>query len=633
MPLKVLLEVERLVVQASLVAAGIEVDVVRMGLDGILLVLQRVCARDQEDRVLAAHLADLGGIDELAPLDLHVLRAGGGLPVRLAERGLMDGLVADHLGDLLVGGVRLAAQEERRVAAVDDRLGILVIARIELCHGLQDDRDRDVARAGDRDGLLDVRQLADVGELVEDEVHHPRQLAVVLDVRAAAQDVDRLPHHDRMQEREGLVGIGQDGEDDHLGVLVAEPVELHLIVPEKLAHIADLAACQAHVAGDEDRLQRLARSRLELLVVGEGEVLVRGEPAALGRANAVGPLHHRGLVGVLRLVDVGLALQADDAALQNGVLGSLLPLLPLLGIVSGVLAVCLAGLDLLEEQIERRLVLLIVLACLCKRQQCEQAVERVVPLREPVPQKRDEGSVELPLRVLPKRVAARLLRIVRVHDEAVHEREDVGVGLHVGKRVVMLRFGEVDGVEGLHLVAVVREQPARLADQRSLRVRHEVVRVKLHEVRLHVVARLAGAGSAHDHHVQVAVRLKVEFLLLDSQAVFLCEDEVVRGVGLVLESQALLLAAPLGGPGLLAGAVVADEDNVAQPDKPNDGAQYEAVEQRHHVEVEVKRVRDEGLKAAHHLVPQLHVEPEDDVSADSVAKVEGDNGQDRRSKG
>jgi len=85
------------------VVPGIKVDVVRVLSRVVLLVLERIRASDQEDRILAAHLADLSGIDELAALDLHVLRPGRGLPVRFAERGLMDGLVADHLGDLLVG--------------------------------------------------------------------------------------------------------------------------------------------------------------------------------------------------------------------------------------------------------------------------------------------------------------------------------------------------------------------------------------------------------------------------------------------------------------------------------------------------------------------------------------------------
>ena len=83
------------------VVPGIKVDVVRVLSRVVLLVLERIRASDQEDRILAAHLADLSGIDELAALDLHVLRPGRGLPVRFAKRGLMDGLVADHVTEVV----------------------------------------------------------------------------------------------------------------------------------------------------------------------------------------------------------------------------------------------------------------------------------------------------------------------------------------------------------------------------------------------------------------------------------------------------------------------------------------------------------------------------------------------------
>lgn len=83
---------------------------------------------------------------------------------------------------------------------------------------------------------------------------------------------------------------------------------------------------------------------------------------------------------------------------------------------------------------------------------------------------------------------------------------------------------------------------------------------------------------------------------------------------------------------LAEGTDITEAKSVSVSEKPNDGAQYEAVKQRHHVEVKVKRLCDEGLKAARHLAPQLHVEPEDDICADSVTKVEGDKRHDRRSK-
>lgn len=50
---------------------------------------------------------------------------------------------------------------------------------------------------------------------------------------------------------------------------------------------------------------------------------------------------------------------------------------------------------------------------------------------------------------------------------------------------------EVDGVERLHLVAVVREQETRVFEERALGVGDEIARVKLADVRGDVVERLA----------------------------------------------------------------------------------------------------------------------------------------------
>ena len=92
----------------------------------------------------------------------------------------MDGLLANHLRNLLVGGVRLATEEERRVAAVDDGLRLLIVLALQLAHGLQDDGDADVTGTGDRDGLLNLRDSADVGELIEDEMHRGREFPAII---------------------------------------------------------------------------------------------------------------------------------------------------------------------------------------------------------------------------------------------------------------------------------------------------------------------------------------------------------------------------------------------------------------------------------------------------------------------
>ena len=137
-------------------------------------------------------------------------------------------------------------------------------------------------------------------------------------------------------------------------------------------------------------------------------------------------------------------------------------------------------------------------------------------------------------------------------------------------------FIEIDGVERLHLVAVVREQEPRVLEERALGVGDEIARVELADVRSDIVERLAGAGAAHDQHVQVAVEFGVELGAVQGEAEVLGEDEVVVLRGEVAKLLALLERAPACRTALLTGAEVAHEGDVAQPEEPDEDAHGQA---------------------------------------------------------
>ena len=188
------LEVERLVVEALRVALVHDIHVPLVAVGIVFVVHERVGARDEQDGLFAAHLGDLRRVDQVAALYLHVLGRAGRLAGAFVVGELVDGLLADHLRDLLVRAVGLAAQKQGGVAAVHDGLRLLVVLRLKLAHGLQDDGDADVPASGHGDGLLDLRDGADVGELIEDKVHRRRQLAAVVRECLPAELVDALPH-------------------------------------------------------------------------------------------------------------------------------------------------------------------------------------------------------------------------------------------------------------------------------------------------------------------------------------------------------------------------------------------------------------------------------------------------------
>ena len=189
---------------------------------------------------------------------------------------------------------------------------------------------------------------------------------------------------------------------------------------------------------------------------------------------------------------------------------------------------------------------------------------------------------------------------------------------------------EVDGVEALDLIPVVREQVARVLQERALGVGDEVVGVQLHDVGGDVVERLAGAGAADDQHVQVPVQLGIVFGPVEGESVVLGEDQVVVLVGLVLECLALLEGAPACRTALLARTVVAHEGHKPQPHQPHHAEHAEADEQGCGRQVEMQGpVKDEGPHAGEGVAPM--VEELARLGGDGlpvpVAEIEAENGQ------
>ena len=171
-------------------------------------------------------------------------------------------------------------------------------------------------------------------------------------------------------------------------------------------------------------------------------------------------------------------------------------------------------------------------------------------------------------------------------------------------------LGEVNRVERPHLVPVVREEEPRLLEEGALGVSDEVAGVELHDVRGHVVPRLARAGAAHHEDVEVAVQLRVELRAVQRQPEVLGEDEVVVLVGGVAERLALLEGAPARRTGLFARAVVADEGHVPQPEEPDDHRHAEADEQRRRGDVHMQRLLpDEDPHAGEGVAPVLEELP------------------------
>ena len=167
-----------------------------------------------------------------------------------------------------------------------------------------------------------------------------------------------------------------------------------------------------------------------------------------------------------------------------------------------------------------------------------------------------------------------------VADEAFDEAEDVRLALDVGDGVVVEGSAEVYGVEGLYLISQVFEHPSHIVDERAFGVGHEVVRVCLEEVGLHIIARLACSGPSYHEHVVVRLRLLVMGVVYEAYCRVLGEDDVVVGILRISIGRHLLESCPAGRSVLLSLAVASSPLPPSHPNEPYGAGKRRAYRKR-----------------------------------------------------
>lgn len=218
----------------------------------------------------------------------------------------------------------------------------------------------------------------------------------------------------------------------------------------------------------------------------------------------------------------------------------------------------------------------------------------VIAGRAVVSQERDERHIEHLLGFLPERVARTRLRRGRHRDEQACKGLDFEIGPDVVEGVVDQRAVGEERVERADLVTVVREHVADVEQQVALRVRDEQVAVHLADVRLHVVARLAGAGSADDEHVHISVVVHRESLAAPCTAGVLGKEKRVRcplGILVIDKWGEFLGSRPSRGAVFLADArVLLPVDQADHGERPRDAGPEQHAEHARIVHQEMERL-------------------------------------------
>lgn len=84
--------------------------------------------------------------------------------------------------------------------------------------------------------------------------------SVVDIIRLVAEKVEKLGVHDRHDEVEGIVGVGEDDEQRRLAD--SNAIQLHLVIAHQLPQLRDVKWGKPCAAANQDRLGSFARNEL-----------------------------------------------------------------------------------------------------------------------------------------------------------------------------------------------------------------------------------------------------------------------------------------------------------------------------------------------------------------------------------
>ena len=185
---------------------------------------------------------------------------GGFPPTVLAGVVGVDGLLAQHSGQLFEGGRLLAAQEDGGIHVADDGIGVVLVDGLELALCLQDQAGGNLPASDGGHQLFQLGDLADVGALVNEAPHMDRQPPAVHIVRFFAEQVEQLGVAHGDQEVKAIVRVAHNEEQG--GFPVPQGVQLQLVVGSDLPQLRNIEHGKARTAGNQNGFRGFARNEL-----------------------------------------------------------------------------------------------------------------------------------------------------------------------------------------------------------------------------------------------------------------------------------------------------------------------------------------------------------------------------------
>ena len=172
----------------------------------------------------------------------------------------VDGLFSQHFRQVFQGGGFGAAQKNLRIHVAYNGICVVLVDGFQLASRLQNKAGRDLTAANGRHQLFQIRNLPDVGALVDQAPHMDGQLAAVHIICFIAKQIEKLGVDHADEEVKGGIRVRHDEEQRRL--LIAQRVQLQLIVHGEVTQFLDVEGGEPGTTGNEDRFCGLARDKL-----------------------------------------------------------------------------------------------------------------------------------------------------------------------------------------------------------------------------------------------------------------------------------------------------------------------------------------------------------------------------------
>ena len=178
--------------------------------------------------------------------------------VRGVER--INRFLAQHFRQVFQGGRFGAAEENLRIHVAYDGICVVLVDGFQLASRLQNKAGGDLTAADGGYQFFKVWNLPDVGALVDETPHMDGQFAAVHIICFIAKQIEKLGVNHADEEIKGGIRVRHDEEQRRF--LIAQRVQLQLIVHGEVTQFLNVEGGEPCAAGNEDGFCRFARNEL-----------------------------------------------------------------------------------------------------------------------------------------------------------------------------------------------------------------------------------------------------------------------------------------------------------------------------------------------------------------------------------